>query len=350
MNTQPRFQYPPQYQYMNPPPNRRQSTVYVSPQHMVATPVNQNFPTYDTSPVDSGIYSLHNFATFRPQTVAGHQQYQQHEFDDDDRQEDDSSPVDVHELVSELRKQITVLSSRIKRFEDRKSVSLEVTSPQPQIMSPVLSPDTLRSPSVTSSGSEGGRKKRSPLRISPNMNHPHPSSNSKYNPPPKFRPDGRHRARELGGEERPVLYSQFSAPNINRPLPISKARSGLSEESRNQPPIRASPTPTTSNILYPHTRHEASQNASNVIRARSSIGTASHSMLPMQKPTTRYRAPPIKPATSVSPQPTSILRTSKYQYNPINANKVSDGYSYDEDLLKKTSRIPRVDNKRRDYH
>ena len=378
MNRHPPPEYASPHHYVNihhttPRPRQRQQqpvsrNIYAAPHTNSVTPVNRNNHVYvhnnDTSPVqslDSGIDSLFNDISNRPRTVAAQVSYYNNEF------EYDGAPIDegpnMEELVFQLRSELKLLSSKIQRFEDQ---SVPPT-PAPQVMSPtgqkysVYSPSQLRSCSVASSGSEGGRVKQgaqSPQTHSPNMNKPPMHSyHSQSNLPPRrtqhsqdlamdyaqpkgiLPPTPTNKERVLGippqSNVRKPFLPQKSTPAINRPSSVSKITSNSSQDRIINGIQR--PTPTSSRPAPNRTY------GSNVPRAQSSTGAATYTSLPNpRQQTPRYTPGPLI-NRSLSPQPpkTSARKPDPLRPPPSSRiNRATDGYHFDDTIIQKPSRIP----------
>ena len=375
MNRHPHPEYGTPHHYANlhhttPRSNTRQQppsrNMYATPQINSVTPVNRNYvyvPNNDTSPVqslDSGIASLYNDISYRPRTVAAQVSYYRNDFDYEE------PPIDnepnMEEIVLQLKNELKLLSSKIQLFEDQGVTP----APTQQVMSPtgqkypVYSQSQLRSVSVASSSSEGGRAKqemRSPQIQSPNMSRspvpPHhqalaPSRYSQHSqeyPVEYAQPKELLQLQSPGNKDRASaipqtnyirkpLHPQKSTPSINRPSSVSKITSNTSQDRISNRLPRPAPVPTRPMLNRTQ--------GSNVPRAQSSTGTATYTSIPaLRLQTPRYT--PVHPINrSISPLPPKTsarkpvpLRTPQ----PIRPSRMSDGYHYDEDIVKQ-SRIP----------
>ena len=380
MNRHPQNEFASPHHFANlhhtaPRPIHRQQPVsrniYATPHTSSVTPVNRNYayvPNNDTSPVqslDSGIASLYNDISYnRPSTVAAQVSYYNSDFDYEETPINDEP--NMEELVLQLRNELSLLSSKIQRFEDQSVVPTLAPAPAPtqQVMSPtgqkypVYAPSQLRSSSVASSGSEGGRAKQgpqSPKMMIPNMSRspmPHQSKlpprhsqhsqeyGVKYAKPPS--PSNKDNAvgMSLSNHPKKQLLPQGSTPNISRPSSVSKFPSNSSQNRISNGIPQPAPAPTRPVQNRPH--------GSNVPRAQSSAGTATYTLLPTpRQQTPRYTPAPLM-HRSTSPLPPKTSARKIVPPRPFRSNRGSDGYHYDEESLKQPSHIPNP-NKRNDY-
>ncbi|KAI6651674.1 hypothetical protein LOD99_4922 [Oopsacas minuta] len=333
---------------------------YAPPHGNLTNSIGRNhgyIPNNDPSPVqslDSGIDSLFNDVSYRPGTAAANtNQYYNDEFRDYDESQKDSL-TDMEDIVSQLRKELKVLTTKVNNFESR-GVAPTLPGPPPsnqlRVMSPTnqkyrsYSPNQLRSTSVASSGSEGGRivhDSRSPQVISPTS--PVHSYHSNTMPKqPRLRAEDRREYAPFPRDstyKRKLVQTQNSTPVpvAPRPKTVSKITSNNTMQDRNN--SRITQHPITVGAMHNRTTTNRTYTP-NLPRAQSSTGTFYGPVQSSRLQTSRFKAAP-QTNRSVSPQPKTSARkitapiTTRAIYSS-QSHRTSDGHYYNE----LPSRIPK---------
>ena len=344
----------------------------------------------NTSPVqslDSGIDSLLN--DHRPRTAAAQTVYYQNDFDDYEERPRESLK-EMENMVSQLRNELKVLTTKVNLFES-KGISIsdsDPTSPisqshampptgfpgssmpptgipapsmpiQARVMSPTgqkysaYTPTHLRSSSVANNNSEGGRMRQDPMQYEvrspvnslspvqsyqpnpmPKHSQPHKGYSMEYEPPAR---EPMYQSTPLKSNLKKPIYPYNSSPNI-KPKGVSKITSNTENSTRvtyhtNTSNMDTVPKYTPGSRMY----------VPSVPRAQSSAGTSAVTRL--QPP--RYKAaPPMN--RGVSPQPkTSARKTTPSRPISSNSHGMSEGDFHDEGPLTQQTYIPRSNQR---YH
>ena len=340
----------------------------------------------NTSPVqslDSGIDSLFN--DHRPRTAAAQTVYYQNEFDDYEERPRESLK-EMENMVSQLRNELKVLTTKVNLFEskginmpDSDPTSPTVQSrimpptglpgpslpPQPRGMSPTgqkystYAPTHLRSSSVANNNVEGGKVRQDPRNyevgsavtsVSPVQSY-HPKPVSKYSQPHKsYSTEYETPAREpmyqstsIRSNLKKPVYAQISTPNT-RPKSVSKITSNTVNSSR-------SAYPTNTYGMDPVTKYTpgiknytpSRDLRPSIPRAQSSTGTAAGARL---QPSRYIPAP--KMDRSMSPQPiTSARKPNPSRPISSNSHRFPGGYYHDEGGPNQQTNIPKSNQR---YH
>lgn len=330
----------------------------------------------NTSPVqslDSGIDSLFN--DHRPRTAAAQTVYYRNEYEDYDERPRESLK-EMENMVSELRNELKVLTTKVNLFESKGiDPNSDPTSPiaqshgmlptglpgpslppQPRAVSPTgnkysaYTPTHLRNTPVASNNNEGARirqdpryyEARSPVTsVSPVQSY-HPNPISKYSQPRKgysteYDPPARepmYQPNLIKSNLKKPVYSQTSSPNM-RPKSVSKITSNTVHSTTRAltHPTRpsgmdATPKYISANRMYTPT----------IPRAQSSTGTSGARLQP-----SRYTASPSQINRAISPQPITSARKPNPS-RPIhssNSYRITEGYYHEEGPLNQQTYIPK---------